>query len=253
LGRDHFPARTSISGISNQSQPLETLGQLAPGIAHDYNNLLAVILGYAGLILHRPDVDDTVRADVLRIQAAAQRAVDLTRQLLVLGRLETVVPQELELNALVTGVHARLETSVGAHVQVDVGLAQGLPAVRIDRGQLEQALLNLAANASDAMPDGGTLTISTSLAGVDESHVRIVVGDTGAGMPPEVVARASEPFFTTKSKGEGTGLGLSTVHSIVTDAGGTVRIDSAEGAGTTVTIDLPAVTDASPPGETPSA
>lgn len=202
-----------------------------------------MILGYAGLILQRPEIDGEMQADVLRIQDAAQRAVNLTRQVQVLGRRETVVPHAVDLNALVTEGQARLASSIEARAHLDVGLAPDLPAVRGDRGQLEQVLLNLACNAADAMPDGGTVTVRTSVASGDEGYVCLVVRDTGAGMSPDVLARAFEPFFTTKPGGEGTGLGLAAVFGIVTDAGGSVHIDSAEGVGTTVTMRLPAVTD----------
>lgn len=236
-----------MEGQPDQSQPPETLGQLAAGIAHDYNNLLAVILGYAGLIIQRPDVDETVRADVLRIQTAAKRAVNLTRQVQVLGRRETVVPQAVDLNDVVAEVQARLATTIGPGVHVDVDVAPDVPAVRSDRGQLEQVLLNLAANAGDAMPDGGTLTITAAVARGADGYVHLVVRDTGAGMTPDVQARAVEPFFSTKPKGESTGLGLTTVHGIVADAGGSVEIDSEEGVGTTVTVRLPGVTDPATP------
>ena len=207
-------------------------------MAHDFNNLLAVILGYSSLIAQRPGLDDDTRSDVQRIQLAAGRAVRLTQQLMVLGRRETTEPEVLDPGTVVAGAQSLLERSIGGPVQLRLEVAPGLPAVQIHRGQLEQVLLNLAENARDAMPDGGTVAIEASLA---DAGVRITVTDTGKGLPPEDAAQAFEPFFTTKPKGEGTGLGLAIVYGIVTDAGGTVSMTTNEGVGTSVTVLLPAV------------
>ncbi len=244
MGYDHFLSPT-IGRISspeqaprNPSPRLETLGELSGHIAHDFNNLLAVILGYSGLIAQRAGLDDDTRSDVHRIQLAAGRAVRLTKQLMILGRRETVEAEALDVSSVVTGAQALLEGSIGGSVRLQLAVGPGLPAVRVHRGQLEQVLLNLVENARDAMPDGGTVTIETSV--VDEG-VRITVTDAGRGMPPDDAARAFDPFFTTKPKGEGTGLGLAIVYGIVIDAGGTVSITTTEGVCTAVTVLLPAV------------
>jgi signal transduction histidine kinase len=197
-----------------------------------------VILGYAGLIAHHPGLEDELRQDVDRIQLAAKRAVRLTRQMAILGRRETVEPEVLDVSAVLEAAPSLLADSFGPDVRLELDLAPGLGEVSIHRGQLEQVVLNLAENARDAMPDGGTLTIETSAAG---DEVRITVTDTGRGMAPEEAAGAFEPFFTTKPKGEGTGLGLAIVYGIVIDAGGRVSLASTAGAGTAVTVLLPTV------------
>ena len=237
-----------------QTQRLESLGQLAGGIAHDFNNLLAVILNYASFIIE--DAAGTPpAADAEQIARAARRGSDLTHQLLAFARREVIRPRPLSLNTVVTEVHQMLERSLGEHITLTVRTTAGLPSVMADPGQLEQVLVNLAVNARDAMPTGGRLTIDTALVAVDAEHaaaraglstgryVRLRVSDTGTGMPKEVIDKAFEPFFTTKPSGQGTGLGLATVYGIITQAGGTVRIYSESGIGTTFTILLP-VTDA---------
>ena len=237
-----------------QSERLESLGQLAGGIAHDFNNLLAVILNYAEFVAAETADMPEVRADVEQIEAAAERAVTLTRQLLIFGRREVIEPEALELNAIVADIENLLSRSIGEHIELRVDASANLPRIRADRGQVEQVLLNLAVNARDAMPNGGTLTIETSLAELDEGYSRIhprvspghyvelEVSDTGSGMSAEVSTHIFEPFFTTKPEGHGTGLGLSSVYGIVTQGGGSLSVYSEEGMGTTFRLYFP-VTD----------
>jgi CheY-like chemotaxis protein len=241
-----------------QSQRLESLGQLAGGIAHDFNNLLAVILGYASFIERRaPDGSDDER-DVGEIRKAGERATRLTHQLLAFARRETVRPRVLDLTGVVLEMEQLLRRTLGEHVELETALAADLWPIMADYGQLEQVLVNLAINARDAMPGGGTLTLDTENVDADDAYVsaraglapgryvRLRVSDTGTGMTPDVAARAFEPFFTTKPKGQGTGLGLATIYGIVTGAGGHVQIYSEPGLGTTFTVLLPA-TDAPMP------
>lgn len=220
-----------------QAQRLESLGQLAGGVAHDFNNLLAVILNYAEFTAEElaaaTESDwagrcESAHDDLEQISRAGERAASLTRQLLAFARREVVQPQVLDLDTVVTAVEEMLRRTLGEHVELAISLAGGLHPVLADPGRLEQVLVNLAVNARDAMPGGGTLTIDTSnitvdaesIAGGAESplgqQVRLRVSDTGTGMPPEVVAHAFEPFFTTKSDDGGTGLGLATVYGILT-------------------------------------
>ena len=251
-----------------QAQRLESLGQLAGGVAHDFNNLLAVILNYAEFAAEElaaaTEADwagrcESAHDDLEQISRAGERAAGLTRQLLAFARREVVQPQVLDLDTVVTAVEEMLRRTLGEHVELAISLAGGLHPVLADPGRLEQVLVNLAVNARDAMPGGGTLTIDTSnitvdaesIAGGSESplgqQVRLRVSDTGTGMPPEVVAHAFEPFFTTKSDGGGTGLGLATVYGILTQADGHIRIYSEPGGGTTFSITLPATTLAADP------
>jgi signal transduction histidine kinase/CheY-like chemotaxis protein len=240
-----------------QGQRLEALGQLAGGVAHDFNNLLAVILNYAAFVARElakqgPDLEG-IRHDVEQIQRAAERAADLTHQLLAFARREIVQPQVLDINHVVTEVEQLLRRTIGTDVLLHTDLAEDLWPVLADAGQIEQALVNLALNANAAMSGGGTLTIDTANVEVDIDldddallragrHIRLRVSDTGTGMPPEIIEHVFEPFFTTNRDGSGTGLGLSTVYGIVAQAEGTITIHSLPGAGTTFTILVP-VTD----------
>jgi nitrogen-specific signal transduction histidine kinase/CheY-like chemotaxis protein len=245
----------------HQSQRLESLGQLAGGVAHDFNNLLAVILNYTAFVAeHVAEAADAggdprwiaVGRDIDQILRAGHRAGELTHQLLAFGRREVVRPQVLDLNAVIGQVQNLLQRSLGEHIQLHTQLAGDLWPVLADPGQLEQVLVNLAVNARDAMPDGGTLSIETANRTLDHHavdtrpslypgrHVQLTVADTGAGIPPEIAERVFEPFFTTKPKGQGTGLGLATVYGIIHQADGHAAISSAPGAGTTFTALLPA-------------
>jgi PAS domain S-box-containing protein len=245
------------------SQRLESLGQLAGGVAHDFNNLLAVIANYADFVASEIAAEiasgDSVRwkdtaSDVEQIQRATERAARLTRQLLTFGRRDISQPEVLDLGEVVAEVEQMLRRTLGERIRLITTQETGLPPIFADRGQVEQVLVNLAVNARDAMPDGGTLTIDTGSITVDDSYravqpglapggyVRLRISDTGTGMTKEVVERAFEPFFTSKPKGSGTGLGLATVYGIVTQSGGQVRLYSEPGLGTTVSVLLP-VTD----------
>jgi two-component system cell cycle sensor histidine kinase/response regulator CckA len=219
-----------------QAQRLESVGQLAGGVAHDFNNLLSVILTCVGFATRELPDDHPVRDDVEEIGRAADRAAALTRQLLMFSRREVVKPEVLDVGGLLRDLERLLNRTLSERIALRITVGPGLLPVLADRAQLEQVLVNLAVNARDAMPDGGTLAIA--VAGVSDG-VRITVVDDGTGMLEEVRDRAFEPFFTTKDPGQGTGLGLATVHGIVTDSGGTVDIESAPGKGTSVTIFLP--------------
>jgi PAS domain S-box-containing protein len=238
-----------------EAERLETLGRLAGGVAHDFNNLLAVITSYAGFVADET-AEPSVRADAEQIQLAAQRAEALTRQLLIFSRREVTQPETLDLNVVIADLRRLLSTSIGEHVDLLITPVTRPAVISADRGQLGQVLLNLAVNARDAMPEGGTLTIGTSLAEFDQRsarrhsgvspgrYVELTVCDTGAGMSAEIAARIFEPFFTTKPLGQGTGLGLSTVHGIVSQAGGSVNVQSVEGAGSTFQLYFPAASAA---------
>ena len=256
--------RERLEAQLHQSQRLESLGQLAGGVAHDFNNLLAVMLNYTAFVseeistAHGTDPNwQAVRHDIAQVQRAGERATELTHQLLAFGRREVIRPQVLNLNTVVTEVDALLRRTLGEHIQLATTLAPRLWPVLADPGQLEQVLVNLAVNARDAMPDGGTLSIDTTNVTVDETtprlspgrHVKLRVADTGAGIPADVAERVFEPFFTTKPKGEGSGLGLATVYGIITQAGGHASIQSAPGAGTAFTALLPATEQEATPAE----
>ena len=245
--------RRALQEQLNQSQRLESLGQLAGGVAHDFNNLLAVIISYATLVAEAVEENEPVHADVVEIRIAAERAAALTHRLLLFGRREAVRPSTIDLNAVVADVHTLLSRTLGEQVELIVHAAPELPMVRADLGQLEQVLVNLAVNARDAMPEGGTLTIETGVAEMNETstliradiragrYVMLAVTDSGEGMASDVLAQAFDPFFTTKPHDEGSGLGLATVYGIATEAGGTVMLDSQVGVGTTACVYLPAV------------
>ncbi|MFF5206186.1 response regulator [Streptosporangium sp. NPDC000396] len=235
-----------------QVERLESLGQLAGGVAHDFNNLLAVILGHTEMALDTLPEDAPGRADLESIQQAAERAGALTRQLLIFSRLEPSQPQVLDLNAVVEETEQLLRPTLGEDIEFVILLDPALPSVRIDRSKLEQILLNVLINSRTAMPQGGRLTIETTRVNIpgtgagSDLSVRLSISDTGCGMPPEVAKRAFEPFFTTKERGQGTGLGLSTVYGTVKDAGGRTTLASQPGSGTTIRIDLPAAGQAVP-------
>jgi signal transduction histidine kinase/ActR/RegA family two-component response regulator len=237
-----------------QSQKIEAIGQLAGGIAHDFNNLLTVIGGRSSLLLMRMRPDDPARKDVDLIQATAQRAADLTRQLLAFSRKQVLEPKPINLKALVAGVTPILRRLIGEHIEIVIVSNDDAGQVMADPGQIEQVIVNLVVNARDAMPEGGTLTIETTIHTVPEAgrrgqdrdvppgeYVTLSIRDTGCGMDAATMARIFEPFFTTKEPGKGTGLGLSTVHGIVHQSGGRLALDSAVGRGTTFTIYLPRV------------
>jgi two-component system cell cycle sensor histidine kinase/response regulator CckA len=236
-----------------QSQKMDGIGQLAGGVAHDFNNLLTIINGFSDILLEELGPDDPSREIVTEIRAAGERSAALTRQLLAFARKQVIAPRVLDLNAVVEDAEKMLRRVLGEDVHLSASLGVGLGRVRADEGQLQQMLLNLAVNARDAMPDGGALTIATHNGDVDEAHARLhadlrpgayvvlVVSDTGCGMSAEVKRHLFEPFFTTKGPGKGTGLGLSVVHGVITEAGGSARVVSEPGAGTTFTFYLPRI------------
>jgi PAS domain S-box-containing protein len=235
----------------HQAQRMETVGHLAGGIAHEFNNLLGAIIGFAGLVVGASADRPEVRADAEQILTSAQRAAVLTRDLLTFSRREPTQPGLVDLNEVLAKARDLLAAGAGERVGLRFERSAELPAVLADRGQIEQLLLNLAVNAKDAMPSGGTLTYRTREVDLPSGHrgagsevgpgryVELTVSDTGRGMTDEVVRRAFEPFFTTKPPGEGTGLGLATVYGIVTQAGGAISLESAEGAGAVFHIYLP--------------
>jgi PAS domain S-box-containing protein len=240
--------RRALEDRVRQGQRLESLGQLAGGIAHDFNNLLNVMLNYAKFIASATDGE--AREDAQEVINAGEAAARLTRQLLTFARREPVELQALDLNAVVEDIHGLLARSIGEDIHLVVRAA-AVPVITADRGQVEQILLNLAVNARDAMPGGGTLTIESSTVELDEEYVQLhpdatpgryvqlAVSDTGTGMSGDVAARAFEPFFTTKAAHSGTGLGLATVHGIVSGAGGSISLYSEDGLGTTMRVYFP--------------
>ncbi|WP_376088438.1 ATP-binding protein [Roseomonas sp. CCTCC AB2023176] len=224
-----------------QSQKMEAVGQLTGGIAHDFNNLLTGIIGALDLTARRLRDGRTegVERYMEAARASAMRAASLTHRLLAFSRRQSLDPRPVSLNRLVRSMEDLLRRTLGEGVVLRTGLDPAEPSALADENQLESALLNLAINARDAMPDGGILTVSTGIG--PDGMATIAVGDTGTGMTPEVLERAFDPFFTTKPIGQGTGLGLSMIHGFVHQSGGAVRIDSSPGAGTTVTLHLPLV------------
>lgn len=225
-----------------QSQKMEALGRLAGGVAHDFNNLLAAIMGFSELALGG-QVDGRTRGYLGQVLQAGQQASDLTRQLLAFSRRQVLNPQRVEVGAVVEDLVAMLTRLVGRTITITV-VNQGPSWVLIDKSQLQQVLVNLVVNARDAMPQGGRASIEVH--GGTPGRVRVIVADTGVGMAPEVLAHIWDPFFTTKAEGQGTGLGLSTVHGIVLQSGGGITVESEPGQGTRVVVDLPSVAEGVP-------
>jgi signal transduction histidine kinase len=266
----HTEDRTGLRQLEEQlrqSQKMEAVGRLAGGIAHDFNNLLTVILGYGELLAVRDDVPDQVRRDAVEIVKAAGSAASLTRQLLAFSRRSILDPRVIDLNEVVGHIRSLVERLLGDEVALEVRLADLLEPVRADPNHMEQAIMNLAVNARDAMPAGGRVTIETANVTLDDRHVAenpdatpgphvmVAVSDTGVGMEEEVKTRLFEPFFTTKALGKGTGLGLAMVYGAVKQSGGSIAVVSEPGAGSSFRIFLPVTSpeERSQPDRPPSA
>ena len=227
-----------------QAQKMEALGRLAGGLAHDFNNLLTVILGECDLLLSDLSPNDPSLTSIEQIRQSGARAAALTRQLLAFSRRQVLQPELIDLNEVILGMEQLLRRLISEDITLTIALAPDVPTVRADPGQIEQVVMNLAINARDAMPDGGHLRIETSAIGGGDGSpgpcAVLVVSDTGQGMDEATRAHVFEPFFTTKPRGKGTGLGLATVHGIVSQSGGQILFSSEEGCGSTFTIYLPA-------------
>ncbi len=233
-------ARKQLEAQFVQAQKMETVGRLAGGVAHDFNNLLTVINGYAEFALMDLPDDHAVHGMVKEIHDAGLRAASLTRQLLAFSRRQVVQPVSLNLNTCAEHVQKMLQRLIGEDIRLTFDLEPQVWSVRADAGQIEQVLMNLAVNSRDAMPDGGTLVVTTrNVSDANGDWVLLAVADTGCGMDEATRARIFEPFFTTKQPGQGTGLGLATVYGIVTQAGGRIDVSSTPGRGTTMRIYLP--------------
>jgi len=236
-----------------QAQKMEAMGRLAGGIAHDFNNMLSVILGYSENLLDELDPDDPLRDDVKQIVYAGKRSAALTRQILAFSRKQTIQPEIVDLNEVLRNLEKMLRRLIGEDIVLELSLSRDLSRVKVDPGQIEQVVMNLAVNARDAMLTGGRLLIETSEVELDEAYARhhpdvepgkyvmLAVTDTGSGMDEETLSKIFEPFFTTKENGKGTGLGLSTVYGIVKQSGGHIRAFSEPGQSTTFRIYLPVV------------
>ena len=250
--------------LAQQAQKMEAVGQLAGGIAHDFNNLLTVISGHCEMMQGEVPPDSPLSDDLGQVRRAAERAAALTRQLLAFGRRQLLQPKRLDVNRVVSAVEPMLRRVIGADIVIAVDLAPDMGVVVADEGQLEQVLVNLAVNARDAMPRGGTLTIATSNATLDTpltlgdstvprgEFVTLAVRDTGIGMDAATRRRVFEPFFTTKALGKGTGLGLATVYGIVKQSRGYVTLATEQGVGSTFTLFLPRAAGAVAGDEAPA-
>ncbi len=240
-----------LSEQLRQAQKLDSIGQLAGGVAHDFNNVLTVILGYTEELLSSLRPQDPIYSDIQEIYNAGTRASSLTRQLLTFSRKQIIQPELICLNDAINNLYKMLMRLIGEDVEFELDLHENLPPILADVGQIEQVIMNLVINAREAMPMGGKLEIRTELYQADDSfhlhhpmidtgqYIVLKVSDTGTGMPKEIKDRIFEPFFTTKEKGRGTGLGLPTVYGIVRQAGGRINVDSAPGKGTRFVIMIP--------------
>ena len=247
--------RQNLEAQLRQAQKMESVGQLAGGIAHDFNNILTVIQGHTSLLGMTGKLSDDAKESTQQIALAAERAANLTRQLLTFSRRQIIQPKNLDLNEVVSNMTKMLRRLLGEDITLQVNYTPALPLVHADPGMMEQILLNLSVNARDAMPKGGRLFVDTSIVTVDKAYVEqipeavpgeyicLAVKDTGAGIPPQTLPRIFEPFFTTKDVGKGTGLGLATVYGIVQQHKGWVKVASTVGKGTVFQIFLPTIKD----------
>ena len=252
IGRDITESK-QMEEMFRQAQKMEAVGRLAGGVAHDFNNMLSVIIGYSEMLLDRVDNDGQIRKQCEEIKRAGQRAASLTRQLLAFSRQQVLEPRVLNLNTSVIEIEKMLRRLIGEDIELRTSLDPKLAPVKADPAQIEQVIMNLAVNARDAMPDGGKLIIETSNTDLDDEYallhppciagryVLLAVTDTGVGMSQETRARVFEPFFTTKETGKGTGLGLSTVYGVVKQSGGYIWVYSEPGQGSVFKIYLPQV------------
>ncbi len=243
--------RRNLEARLRQAQKMEAVGQLAGGIAHDFNNLITVITGYCELLLPKHPEGDPERPHIIEILNAGERGARLTRQLLAFSRKQVLKPQVVSLNDIVDSMSGMLRRLIGGNILLEVSLEPGLWPVAVDASQVEQVIMNLAVNSRDAMPEGGSLFLSTSNVTLCEGftrdhkgsrpgpHAMLTVRDTGCGMDEATASHAFEPFFTTKEAGKGTGLGMATVYGIVKQSGGYIDLESAAGKGTTVRIYFP--------------
>jgi PAS domain S-box-containing protein len=261
--------RLNLEAQLRQAQKMESVGQLAAGVAHDFNNILTIIQGHAGLMNSEPTLDHNLAESARQIAIAAERAANLTRQLLMFSRKQIMQPQLLNLNEVTNNLSKMLRALTGEQITLKRHTSDELPPICGDPGMMEQILVNLSVNARDAMPRGGTLTITTHFVEIDRGYVQrhpearegnficLSVSDTGHGMDQMTLARIFEPFFTTKEIGKGTGLGLATVYGIVQQHQGWVEVESQVGQGTTFKVFLPIATKAAPqdratqPGDVP--
>ena len=243
--------RVRLEGELRQAQKMEAVGRLAAGVAHDFNNILTVILGNTSLQLSNPRLDEKLAASLTQVERAAQRATALTRQLLAYSRKQMIQRRPLALNEIVEQTVAMLRRLIGEHIALDMQLAPDLPPIFADPSNVDQVIMNLALNARDAMPDGGKLTLTTTRIEIDKAactrnpeaqlgaHICLAVKDSGYGMDAATVARIFEPFFTTKEPGKGTGMGLATVYGVLKQHGGWIEVDSAPGRGTAIRAFFP--------------
>jgi PAS domain S-box-containing protein len=253
-------ARSEADARLRETQRLEAVGQLAGGVAHDFNNVLAVVLSYAELVLDELPPDHPSRADVGEIRRAAERGAVLTRQLLAFGRQQVLRPRSVDLNAALGDLERMLRRLLPAEIALHVVPSRVPVRAHVDPAQLQHALMHLVLNARDAMPQGGVVSVEPGLRAVDAGdasgvgpgrYATLTVRDSGTGMDAPTRARAFEPFFTTKPPGEGAGLGLPMVHGFAAQSGGAALLDSAPGQGTQVTLYLPLATAEAPTAERP--
>jgi len=243
--------RVRLENELRQAQKMEAVGRLAAGVAHDFNNILTVILGNTSTQLRNPRLDKKLTCSLTQVQRAAERATALTRQLLAYSRKQIIQRRPLALNEVVEQTVAMLRRLIGEHIALDMQLAPDLPPIFADPSNVEQVIMNLALNARDAMPDGGKLTLATTRVEIDKacrarnpeaqlgSYICLAVKDTGYGMDAATVGRIFEPFFTTKDPGQGTGMGLATVYGVLKQHGGWIEVDTAPGRGTSIRTFFP--------------
>lgn len=249
--------RLRIDAQLERARRLEAVGKMAGGVAHDFNNLLAVVLNYSDFIADALPGDSELQQDLAEIRRAGERGASLTRQLLIFSRREVARPEAINLNEILSNLEKLVTRTLGEQIELTIGLADGLPMIEADPAQIEQALVGMALNARDAMPEGGSLTIQTEDVDLDLDyvdmnpqaqtgrHVRITIADTGHGISPELIERIFEPFFTTKSRTEGTGLGLAAVHGVMANASGHITVYSEPGLGAVFRLHFPAAVDQS--------